>query len=373
MEDEEKNLLYEKNVYKYKILYLIRMNLPSAEYIYIIIFFIKYIGLILFSISLNEDINPKEESGHKKEEKINSSIINFQSFFSKFMSTGSNLKILKFNYTTFCKCIFIFLILYIASIIFGFFYMKRKYYNENFEIPILRKIKKINNNSKFEKIFFKIITYIFIFISFFHQFFLEYLFFGLFGNAFYVFGVFNYDNFNSSVINQYTMYVNEYFRNKEISPIEAIIIHFLSIVIVLIFFIIFMLLNSSKSLYINIGFPIYGQKKFIVLKTFFSTYSCFYGLVKMLDTDLRKKFYLIIVVTTLILIIIDVVLSFYNFSFYPNKLSYTIIFIEIFCLFSILIEIIIFLTDSQVSSLKFKLTKIFIELLNTILFTAFIF
>ena len=53
MEDEKINIQYENNIYKFKILYLIRTNLPKSEYIYIITYLIKYMGLILFSISLN--------------------------------------------------------------------------------------------------------------------------------------------------------------------------------------------------------------------------------------------------------------------------------------------------------------------------------
>jgi hypothetical protein len=61
--DEEKILLeYEKNDYLFRILYLIRVNLPSSEYLYIIMYFLKYIGFILFSVSLNEWKNNDNEN-----------------------------------------------------------------------------------------------------------------------------------------------------------------------------------------------------------------------------------------------------------------------------------------------------------------------
>ena len=47
------NLIFEKNEYKFKLLYLIRKYLPKSEFLYLIMFALKYIGLILFSISLN--------------------------------------------------------------------------------------------------------------------------------------------------------------------------------------------------------------------------------------------------------------------------------------------------------------------------------
>ena len=47
------NSLFEKNEYKFKLIYLIRKNLPKSEFLYLLMFALKYIGLILFSISLN--------------------------------------------------------------------------------------------------------------------------------------------------------------------------------------------------------------------------------------------------------------------------------------------------------------------------------
>ena len=97
MEDEEKNIIYEKNLYKYKTLYLIRRNIPSAEYIYIIIFFLKYAGLILFSTSLNN-----KQENEPRDNLDNSSYINIFAVFQKFLITSSSLKILRTNYTEFC-------------------------------------------------------------------------------------------------------------------------------------------------------------------------------------------------------------------------------------------------------------------------------
>ena len=53
MEENKINLIFEKNEFRFRILYLIRKNLPKSEFLYLLMFFLKYIGLILFSISLN--------------------------------------------------------------------------------------------------------------------------------------------------------------------------------------------------------------------------------------------------------------------------------------------------------------------------------
>ena len=52
MEEEEIKLQYENNLYLYKTIYLIRTNIPTSEILYMIMFFLKYIGFILLNISL---------------------------------------------------------------------------------------------------------------------------------------------------------------------------------------------------------------------------------------------------------------------------------------------------------------------------------
>ena len=67
--------------------------------------------------------------------------------------------------------------------------------------------------------------------------------------------------------------------------------------------------------------------------------------------------------------LIEIIISFYKFCFYPNKLSYFCIFFEIFSLFSNISELIIYLTDSRINSLKFFLIKISFEFINSFIFT----
>lgn len=93
--------------------------------------------------------------------------------------------------------------------------MKNKYYDKNFRTSFEKRIKKINNNSLFEKIYFKIITYIFLFISFFHQLLVEYMLFGFLGNILYFFGIFNSENFSIKANKSFSIYINEFFRESD--------------------------------------------------------------------------------------------------------------------------------------------------------------
>ena len=133
MEDEEMNQKNENNIYLYKTIYLIRINLPSSEFIYIIMFILKYIGLIILSISLNEWENNNNENDLIKREKLEpeKKLFSLQSFLSNIMITGNNLKILNNHYPEICIIGFCLLLIYILSIFFGLIYMRNKYYNKN--------------------------------------------------------------------------------------------------------------------------------------------------------------------------------------------------------------------------------------------------
>ena len=95
-------------------------------------FFLKYFGLIILSMSLNEwKNNPKDDIKKQNLKNINniesnSTFLDLQSFFEKFLMTGSSLKILVKNYEAICLIGFCVLIIYIISIIYGIFYMKKK-------------------------------------------------------------------------------------------------------------------------------------------------------------------------------------------------------------------------------------------------------
>ena len=118
MNDDQIKIENEKNEYLFKILYLIRTNLPTNEIIYIIMFLFKYIGLILFSISLNQF---KINKNNNTEKSYN--IIYY--FFSKFIINGNDLKILVYNYQEICIIGFEILIFFIIFVIFGVFYVKK--------------------------------------------------------------------------------------------------------------------------------------------------------------------------------------------------------------------------------------------------------
>ena len=380
MEDEKINIQYENNIYKFKILYLIRTNLPKSEYIYIITYLIKYMGLILFSISLNEwnneqtkDIpnNEREKSNNNFENEESSSFFNVQHFFANLIITGHHFKVLSSFYEIICLIVFIFFIAYIFCFIYVIYLMKLKYHSKNQIDEVNRKLSKINNSSKLEKKAIKIFTYIFFAIAFFHQYIIEYFILGFLINILNSFNIYEQESFNNTVLKEYSIYINQYILNKTFNSYFIIVITLIVMTLSFLFFIAFMVLNSNKTLFINNGYPFYGNNKYLFIKIIIFNYNELYGLVNMYGSFIKTKIILIITIIDIIILLIDIFLSFFSFSFYPSKLGYMSIFIEFFCIFSNATEILIYLTKSNVNSTKFKLVKLIILLANSAIFTIF--
>ena len=372
MEGNNINIDFEKYKYLYKTLYLIKTNLPSFEYLYIIMFFLKYIGIILFSTSLNKWNNDSKIQIKKDLSQDITSISSnnkIHSFFENFLINGYNLKILTKHYAQMCILGFCFLIVYILCFVFGIFYMKNKYYDNEYLPPIKKKIKNINKQSIKEKKFFKIISYIFFIIVFLHQYLIEYYIFGFLGYFLNLFGVFDTNLFKND-ITEYTVYVNEHLKHTNFEPIIIIIINLITIIILLLFFIVFMMINSTKTLFIHNGIPLYGNEKILVIKMIFFNFNPLYGLINSFNHDIKIKVTIIFIIIFIILNLINILFSFYDFSFYPDKLNYFCLFIDFFILFANITEIILYFTNSQINSTTFLLFKLIIELINSIIFTV---
>ena len=379
---------FEKNEYIYKIIYLIRTNLPSNEFLYIIMFFLKYLGLILFSISLNEEKNmqnnkhddfiplernstnppifPDNNIGSQNSRRDIFSIFNF---LSKLLINGNSLKILINHYQELCLFGFFLLIIYVGFVIFGFIYMKKKYYEKTPVSTIDKKIKKINS-SNFEKKLFKILTYIFFIIVFFHQYIIEYYLFGFLGYICNFFGIFNESTIENNNI-KYTSYILEHLSKLSFQPIIIIIFNLITIILVLSFFILFMSIISTKSLFLNKGIPFYGNKKYLLIKIIIFNYNPLYGILNAFDGKVKNYITIIIIIIICIINFVNIILSFYNFSFYPRRLNHICLFIEFFSFYAIIIELIIYLTNSKIDSLKFDFIKLIIQLSNSLIFCIF--
>ena len=402
MEDNKFNSILDKNEYLFKTLYLIRKNLPKTEFIYLLMFFFKYIGLILFSISLNvfdtnnnsnqnqnepKDLDgdmgppselffgsdgPKPEDNERFRQNNNSNNSNnnlIQTIFRKLLINGDSFQILKNSYQIICIIGFIILIVYILLWIFGIFYMKKKYYNK---VPISitdRKIKEINQSSKTEKRYFRILTYFLFLIVFFHQYIIEYYNFGFLGYIFNLLGVLKTSEGPNNNDN-YTSYITDHLNNITLPQILIIFINLVTIIIILIIFVLFLLINSTKTLYINDNYPLYSDQKNLIINFILLNLNPLYGLMNCFQDETQLKIAIVFVIIIILLILIKITITYYYFSPLPYKLNYLCIFIEFFCLFGCITNLITYLTKSEINSTKFSIIKAIFELINGFLFSA---
>mgnify|MGYP002623805179 CR=1 FL=1 len=377
MEDEDIHIEFEKNEYIYKMIYLVRINLPSSELIYFIMFLFKYLGLYTFCTSLNqinnnnnnETISSKNFSNNSREpipQLSYSYNININYFLTKFLITGNSLKMLDRNYQEICVTGFLILILYIITIIYCVTYMKNRYYSQVITSIVEKKLKKINNSSKFEKKLLKIITYIFFLIAFFHQYIIEYYLFGFIGYFLKLFDLNNLSLFDNN--NNYSSYIENHFKNLLINPIAFIIINLITIILVLNFFNWFIYINSTHALFLNNGIPFYGNKIYLLIKIIIFNFNPLYGIINSFNDNIKIKITIIINVIICFIIFFDIIISLLKFSFYPSIFNYLFIFIELFLYFSNIIELVIYLTDSKIESLKFNVIKVVVILLNSFIF-----
>jgi len=356
MEDGKISIEYEKQEYLFRLIYLIRINLPSSEYVYLFMIFLKSIGFLLISISLN-DLSFQENGYNERNNNKNTNFNNFiYNFLSNFLINGNNLNFINKKYQELCIVGFFILFIYILIVIFGFNYMKNKYYNNNTITSTEKKMKKITKSSKFEKKLFKIISYFFFLISFFHQYIIEYYLFGFIGYLLYILGILDSKIFEASN-KAYINPIKDHIKNIYIQPIFILVISLITIILILIIFILFMIINSTKTLFINNGFSIYTNKIFLTIKIIIYNFNPIYGIINSLPNDIRSKIIIPIMIFLIVIFFIEIILSFYKFCFYPNIFSYLSFFFEIFSFFSNITELIIYLTESKINSLNFYLIK----------------
>ena len=351
--------------YLFKSIYLIRINFPSYEYIYIIMYLLKYLGYIIWSVYLTQNLKTENEKELKSKETL------LISFLTSFLINGNNLSVLKQGYEGICLVGFIILIILLLYSFYALIYMKEqnknsdkkgKKYNKEWHI-INQKIKKISVN-KIQKIIFKLISYIFFLIVFFHQYITEYYFFGFLGHILYKFGLFN-DTSNPRV-----MEIDEYFSNCFFNPWVLVPINLIVILIVNTLLVFFMLLNINKCLFLHKGLAFTANNLFLSIKIIYFSLSPFFGIILALNKKIRVIFSIVIPSITIFLYILNNSISTREFTAYENKLIIACIFIESFGFTSSILELIIFLFKIHEKSLIFILIKYIAIIFNSFALTC---
>ena len=214
------------------------------------------------------------------------------------------------------------------------------------------------------------ITYFFFLVIFFHQYIIEYYFFGFFGYILNIFGLLNNSNIFDCTNTKYYLYIEEHIQSMSYNNLKIIIINGIMIFLAFSLFIAFMGINSAKTLFINIGFPLYGNKRYLTIKLVIFNFNLLYSIISMLNSKVRIIATMIVIILILLIILIDIYLSFYHFSYYPSNLTRMCVFIEFFSFISIIIEIILYLSNFKLKYIAYNISKFLFLLLNSFLFTC---
>ena len=344
----------KKKYYSLRYIYLIRVNLPTNNIFYIIMFILNYIGAIVCS--------------RIPEMSKNSNLFSVNKILSNFLIFGKNFKLLQNNYQ-FC-CIFGALILLLYSIfcLLCFFYMKAKY----IKVSSLKdyKIQNIGKNRKIENTLFKFISYIFIIIIFFRQYILEYYFFAIY--SFFIYGNREFrDSDSITNTNKYNenSYAQLYSYFSNCNYILCFIVNIFVIILVMIFFVVFMLLNSTKGLFLSHGCPFSDNKKYIAMKIILLSLQPFYGISVIFEGSIKIRIAIIFDALLIIFCLFSFYNCFHQFGFYPSLVTNICLFMELFIFVSSLSQLIIYFAWFNCNSNAFILMRLFIEIINTIVLT----
>ena len=338
----------DNNVYFLKTLYLIKKNFPTSYLFYSIMYCFKYIGIIVNSriIEMN----------------LNKDYISINKYLSNLLIFGKSFSPIFNNYQLISTLGAFILLIFSLFTIFCFIYMKIKYE----KITSLIEEKMYKTNEKLEEFLCKIISYIFMTIIFFHQYILEYYLFGFYGFIYYQNGLFSKNGqFSDIYIESLHPDLYDYFSSNNHLPI--FIMNLIVILVIFAIFFAFLLLNTTKGLFLMHGMYI-GNMKYLVMKLIILSFQPIFGITNFYS----EKYKIIIGFIINIIIIVFCIISFWSclhqFGYYPNKVSNLSLFLEFFVFFTSISEIIIFLVGNK-NSYIFFFIKLFIEIINAFFFT----
>ena len=348
MNNEGKNK--SKNIYNNYIIrssYLLISNFPSSDLFYIIMFSLKYVGLIVNSRIIEMTLN---KCG-----------ISLNKYLSNFLIFGKKLSPINKHYQIITIIGALFIVIYSIYFTYCYIYIKIKYQNKKSLIE--EKMEK--NNEKLEKILFTFISYIHLTIIFFHQYILEYFFFGIYGFIYYKIGIFSKNGtFSSKYIDTLHDDYYDYFSNNNHSLI--FIASLFVVLIVFSLFFLFLLFNTTKGLFLTHGL-FCGNMKYLVMKFILLSTQPFFEITNLYNETSKLFMGLLVNCFIIIFCLISFWSCFHQFGYYSNIISDLSLFFEFFAFFSSITEIILFLVGTKISFIFF-IVKIFIELINSFCF-----
>ena len=347
MNNKEKLELNNNNYYLLKSFYLIRKNFPRLNAFYLLMILLKYFGILANSKIIEMVLAENNLS-------LNKFILNFFIFGKNFSLVNDKYKIIALTGAFILLFMNIFIVL-------SFLYMKARY--KNVKTLYNEKFKKITAYIKFEEIIFKIISYYFLIIIFFHQYIIEYYSFGLYAFIYYKMGIISkVGKFPELYIDTLNNILYDYFQSN--NYLLIFIVNFFVIIIIIVYFFIFMIFNTTKGLFLKNGISYSGNMLYLIMKIIILSFQPLFVLTNFYKENSKKNIGVIVNSFIIVLCLLSFWSCFHKFGYYPNYLTNFSLFIEFFVFVSAIAEFLLFFSGNKNDGI-FLFVKIFVEIINT--------
>ena len=347
IEINEKSIPIKNNIYLYKSFFLLKSNFPFTKTFFYVLFFLKYLGIIVDS-RIIEMVTGQDT-------------VSLNKYFKNLFIFGNDFSAMHKHYFAISLAGAIIVLMYGLYYIFCLLYMRYKYIN----ITSIMDEKAHGTNENFENILFKILSYFALFFIFFNQYILEYYFFGVFAFIYNQLGITSKIGVVSKYATNLEPELLNYIDNENHIPI--LIINLIVIIAMLCLLTSYLMFSSVRGLFMFEG--VYcGNIKYIILKVIMFNFQPFFVLTRFYSDDHKIKIGIIFNVFIIFFCLIMFWNCYYQFGYYPTEVTNMCLYLEFFVFVSSIDEIIIYYVGYKESSIFFFI-KLFVELINSLILT----
>ena len=233
IEINEKSIPIKNNIYLYKSFFLLKSNFPFTKTFFYVLFFLKYLGIIVDS-RIIEMVTGQDT-------------VSLNKYFKNLFIFGNDFSAMHKHYFAISLAGAIIVLMYGLYYIFCLLYMRYKYIN----ITSIMDEKAHGTNENFENILFKILSYFALFFIFFNQYILEYYFFGVFAFIYNQLGITSKIGVVSKYATNLEPELLDYIDNENHIPI--LIINLIVIIAMLCLLTSYLMFSSVRGLFMFEG------------------------------------------------------------------------------------------------------------------------
>ena len=331
-----------KNGKLFKFIYLLRLHFPTSNLFFAVFFILKFIGVLVSTHNI------------KSLEDFSSNKVTIVSILEKILVLNSSCKAISFQYQILSLIIFAILIILIVGFILIFLQIHIVFSKVN---DVYEKYLTNFTTKKSYKVHGKIFSILFILIVFLSQHIIEYLTFGLifpfYSKSFRI----SPQKYNSNVIANVAKMINQNFINEWfIASINVI-----SVIIIIALVFIFMMLNNTKSLFLNYGKSLYANISVISFLSIIFQFQAVYSIQNIfLDSD-KHRYRLYINYIAVLFNTIFIIGNVKRFSHYGNFIPKLNLYLAIWAWYSGIIELPIYYLCDREFTQSYSLLKMINE------------